>query len=85
MRNVSVGHVERYLDGQKARGWALPTLAMTAYSLQKFFLHAEGRGWVQRRLSFGADLRHSPTRVFVKRTLLEGRATDVLALSRGPL
>ena len=24
MRSVSVGHVERYLDGQKAKGWALP-------------------------------------------------------------
>jgi integrase len=65
MRNVSVGHVERYLDGQKARGWALPTLAIAAYSLQKFFLHAEGRGWVRRGLSFGVPTYAIPRHAFV--------------------
>jgi len=65
IRNLSVGHVERYLDGQKARGWALPTLAMTAYSLQKFFLHAEGRGWVRRGLSFGVPTYAIPRHAFV--------------------
>ena len=30
LRSVSVGHIERYLDAQKAKGWALPTLAIAA-------------------------------------------------------
>jgi len=67
MRSVSVGHVERYLDGQKAKGWALPTLAMTAYSLQKFFLHAENRGWVRRGLSFGVPTYAIPRHAFVSK------------------
>jgi integrase/recombinase XerD len=65
IRDVNVGHVERYLDTQKARGWALPTLAKTAYSLQKFFLHAEGRGWVRRGLSFGVPTYAIPRHAFV--------------------
>jgi integrase/recombinase XerD len=67
MRSVSVGHVERYLDGQKAKGWALATLAMTAYSLQKFFLHAENRGWVRRGLSFGVPTYAIPRHAFVSK------------------
>jgi integrase/recombinase XerD len=65
VRSVSVGHVERYLDAQKAKGWALPTLALAAYSLEKFFLHAEGRGWVQRGLSFGVPTYAIPRHAFV--------------------
>ena len=65
LRSVSVGHIERYLDAQKARGWALPTLAIAAYSLQKFFLHAEGRGWVRRGLSFGVPTYAIPRHAFV--------------------
>jgi site-specific recombinase XerD len=65
LRNVGVGHIERYLDAQKAKGWALPTLAITAYSLQKFFLHAEGRGWVRRGLSFGVPTYAIPRHAFV--------------------
>jgi integrase/recombinase XerD len=67
MRSVSVGHVERYLDVQKSRGWALPTLAMTAYSLQKFFLHAEQRGWVRRGLPFGVPIYAIPRHAFVSK------------------
>jgi len=67
MRTVSVGHVERYLDVQKVKGWAIPTLAMTAYSLQKFFLHAEGRGWVRRGLSFGVPSYAIPRHAFVSK------------------
>jgi integrase/recombinase XerD len=65
LRSVGVGHVERYLDGQKATGWALPTVAMNAYSLQKFFRHAEGRGWVRRGLSFGVPNYAIPRHAFV--------------------
>jgi integrase/recombinase XerD len=65
MRSVGVGHVERYLDGQKAAGWALPTLVMNACSLQKFFRHAEGRGWVRRGLSFGVPTYPIPRHAFV--------------------
>jgi integrase/recombinase XerD len=65
MRSVCVGHVERYLDSQKTRGWALRTLASTAYSLQKFFLHAEGHGWVRRGLSFGVPTYAIPRHAFV--------------------
>jgi hypothetical protein len=64
MRSLGVAHVERYLGVQKARGWAIPTLAMTAYSLQKFFLHAEGRGWVWRGLSFGVPSYAIPRHPF---------------------
>jgi integrase/recombinase XerD len=65
MRGVGVGHVERYLDGQKAAGWALATVAMNAYSLQKFFRHAESRGWVRRGLSFGVPTYAIPRHAFI--------------------
>jgi integrase/recombinase XerD len=65
MRSVGVGHVERYFDGHKASDWALPTLAMNAYSLQKFFRHAEWRGWVRRGLSFGVPTYAIPRHAFV--------------------
>src|SRR5580698_6031815 len=45
LRNVSVVHVERYLDAQKAAGWAIPTLAIATYSLERFFRYGEERGW----------------------------------------
>jgi site-specific recombinase XerD len=65
IRYVNVGHVERYLDTQKAKGWALPTLALAARSLQKFFLHAEGRGWAKHGLSFGVPTYAIPRHAFV--------------------
>lgn len=65
MRGVGVGHVERYLDGQKANGWSLATVTINACSLQKFFRYAEERGWVRRGLSFGVPTYAIPRHAFV--------------------
>ena len=65
LRDVSVGHIERYLDMRKAKGWALATLTIASRSLRNFFRHAEGRRWVRPGLSFGTPTYAIPQHRFV--------------------
>ena len=65
LRCMTVGHIERYLDAKKAKGWALTTLTLASASLHKFFLHAEERGWVRPGLSLGAPTYAIPRHKFV--------------------
>jgi hypothetical protein len=65
LRNVGVGHIERYLDAKKAEGWALPTLSLATYSIERFLRHAEGRGWVRPGVSSGIPAYAIPRYAFV--------------------
>jgi integrase/recombinase XerD len=64
LRNVSVGHAERYLDARKASGWAIPTLALAKYSLETFFHYGEERGWVRPGLWLGMPTYAIPRHAF---------------------
>jgi integrase/recombinase XerD len=79
LRHVGVGHLERYLDAKKAEGWALSTLVLATYSIEKFFRHAEGRGWVRPGLSLGAPTYAIPRHDFVPKGPSWGDVQKMLA------
>jgi site-specific recombinase XerD len=64
LRNVSVGHVERYLDAKKGAGWAIYTLVLATYSLETFFRYGEERGWVRPGLWLGMPTNAIPRHAF---------------------
>lgn len=67
LQNLSVQHVERYLDNKRAEGWALSTRATAAYSIEVFLRHAERRRWVRPGLSQGVPTYAIPQYDFVCR------------------
>jgi integrase/recombinase XerD len=83
LRDVGVGHLERYLDTKKADGWALPTPVLATYSIEKFFGHAEGRGWVRPGLLLGAPTYAIPKYAFAQKGPSWGSVQKMLASLRG--
>lgn len=67
LRDLSVQHIERYLDGKKDEGWALSTRGTAAYSVEVFLRHAERRAWVRRGLSEGVPTYAIPQHHFLPR------------------
>jgi integrase/recombinase XerD len=43
--NLTLSHVERYLEGKRKSGWAITTQILGSSSLRMFLRHAELRGW----------------------------------------
>jgi integrase/recombinase XerD len=67
LRNLSVHHIEHYLDNKRTEGWALATRVTASFSLQLFLRHAEERAWVRRGLSQGVPTYALPQHNFVVR------------------
>lgn len=65
LRNVTIPHVERYLDLKRGGGWALATQVLAANSLRMFLRHSEERGWVRPGLYRAVPTFQIPKHLFV--------------------
>jgi integrase/recombinase XerD len=67
LRDVTLAHLERYLDAKRASGWALATQMLAANALRIFFRHSEARGWVRPGLYEAIPTFLEPKHTFIRR------------------
>jgi integrase/recombinase XerD len=47
LRNVTLAHIERYLEAKRKSGWAITTQVLASTSLRMFLRYSEIHGWVR--------------------------------------
>jgi integrase/recombinase XerD len=62
--DVTVQHIERYLDAKRSGGWALATQILGANSIRMFLRHAEERSWVKPGLYHAVPTFQRPKHQF---------------------
>lgn len=81
--NISLPHIERYLEYKKRGGWALTTQILAATSLRTFLRHAEEESIVRRGLYQAVPKFASPKFHFVAKGPSWTDVRRILASTRG--
>lgn len=56
LRDVTIGQIDTYLDGEARRGWSRSSLHALGSSLRSFFRYAAQQGWCNSSTALGIDL-----------------------------
>jgi len=54
--DVTIGHIDAYLEGEGRSGWTRGSLNALGSSLRSFFLYAAQQGWCSSSVALGIDL-----------------------------